>query len=145
MTAKVQIDTKDDIRRKQCSRCDRMNIYPLTMKDSRVYLSSILWQEYQGKFVCPKCFSRQQGCLRTEMYNIMTNSTSNIVTQKKCDLCGSNKTDIINKEGTLVFRWLRNPYRKGTWMCGKCCRRRYLKVCLRGLIRVRVLDAKERE
>ena len=57
-----------------------------------------------------------------------------------------NKTDIINKEGTLVFRWLRNPYRKDTWMCVRCYRRReYLKVRLRGLIPVRVRDAKERE
>ena len=56
MTTKVEIDTKHDVRRKQCSRCDRMNIYPLSMKDSRVYLYSILWQEYRGTLICPKCF-----------------------------------------------------------------------------------------
>lgn len=58
----------------------------------------------------------------------MTISTPNNINQKKCELCGSNRTDIINKEGTLVYRWPRNPYRKGTWMCGNCYRRRvYLK------------------
>jgi hypothetical protein len=50
----------------------------------------------------------------------MTISTSNNVNKKKCEICGSNRTDIINIAGALVFRWY--PYGKGTWMCGNCCR-----------------------
>jgi len=76
----------------------------------------------------------------------MTISTSNNVNQKKCGLCGSNKTDIINKEGNLVFRWLRNPYKKGTWMCGNCSRRRlYLKSRFRSLAQIRALYNKVRD
>jgi hypothetical protein len=41
----------------------------------------------------------------------MKNSTSNNLNEKKC---GSKKTDIINKEGTLVFSWQRDPFRNGT-------------------------------
>jgi hypothetical protein len=64
----------------------------------------------------------------------MTNSTSNNLNEKKCGRCGSKKTDIINKEGTLVFNWHRDP-RTGTTMCGNCHRKRgYLKARLRWLI-----------
>jgi hypothetical protein len=61
----------------------------------------------------------------------MKNSTSNNLNEKKC---GSKKTDIINKEGTLVFNWQRDPFRNGTTMCGKCYRKHdYLKARLRRL------------
>ena len=58
-----------------------------------------------------------------ERSNAMMNGTSTNLNGMKCGVCGSAKTDIINKEGTLVFNWLSNPYRKGTLICGNCNRR----------------------
>ena len=58
-----------------------------------------------------------------ERINAMTNNKSDNLSAKGCGYCDSKKTDIINKEGTLVFRWLRDPYRKGTWICGTSNRR----------------------
>jgi uncharacterized protein YlaI len=76
----------------------------------------------------------------------MKKSKSNYLSGKKCELCGSNKTDIINEKGTLVFNWLRNPFRKGTWMCGRCHRRaKYMNARLGALTRIRKLSRRERE
>jgi uncharacterized protein with PIN domain len=42
---------------------------------------------------------------------------------EKCLYCGSNKSDIAtNEERTKYPRWNRNPYERGTWICGKCYR-----------------------
>jgi hypothetical protein len=52
----------------------------------------------------------------------MMNNKSYNPNAKKCGHCGSQKTDIVNEDGTLVFKWLRDPNRKGTWICGNCKR-----------------------
>jgi hypothetical protein len=56
--------------------------------------------------------------------NPMMNGTSININEKKCEVCGSTKTDVIYNGGTLVFNWLSNPYRKGTLICVNCNRRR---------------------
>jgi hypothetical protein len=43
--------------------------------------------------------------------------------EKRCEYCGSLKTNIvINEEGTKYQKWMSNPYKEGTWICWKCCR-----------------------
>jgi hypothetical protein len=67
--------------------------------------------------------------------NAMMNVTSINLNEKKCGICGSAKTDIINKEGTLVFRRHRDPYKKNISMCGNCHRKRVYRKAR--LVRVR--------
>jgi hypothetical protein len=86
--------------------------------------------------VC-KVLCRHQSSLSEE--NAMLNNPSCNNDEKRCEYCGTNKTDVINKAGTLVFNWLSSPYRKGKWICGNCQRRRvFLKARLHGLVRVRM-------
>jgi predicted ATPase len=78
--------------------------------------------------------------------NVMMNGTSINLSEKKCGVCGSAKTDIINKEGTLVFNWLSNPYRKGTLICGNCNRRGTRQVArIAARIRDRIIKKKKGE
>jgi hypothetical protein len=42
---------------------------------------------------------------------------------KKCEYCGSVKTNVVlNEEGTNYQKWTSNPYKESTWICGKCYR-----------------------
>jgi hypothetical protein len=72
----------------------------------------------------------------------MINNPSTSIKVKRCECCGSAKTDIINNDGTLVFNWLSNPYRKGTLICGNCNRRR-LRQAARIAARIRNRIGKE--
>ncbi|MGC1131399.1 MAG: hypothetical protein WA941_01145 [Nitrososphaeraceae archaeon] len=56
MTTKTQVDTKQEVHRKQCSRCGRTSTYSLGMKGHWAHVSSFLWQEYEGMVICAKCF-----------------------------------------------------------------------------------------
>jgi hypothetical protein len=61
--------------------------------------------------------------MHKERSNEMRNSTPYNINEKKCGYCDSAKTDIIKKEGTLVFRWFRHPYEEGKSICGNCHRK----------------------
>jgi hypothetical protein len=75
----------------------------------------------------------------------MMNGTSINLNEKKCEVCGSAKTDIINNGRTLVFNWLNNPYREGTLICGNCNRRRMHRAArMAARVRDRIVR-KERE
>jgi hypothetical protein len=65
------------------------------------------------------------------------NSTPNNLSEMKCGCCGSKKTDIINKEGTLVFGWMRDPLRMDNTICGNCHRKRLYR--LGRFVRIRKL------
>jgi hypothetical protein len=54
MATALQVDTKQEVQRKQCSMCGRTTIYPVRMKEP--WASLILWQEYEGMVICAKCF-----------------------------------------------------------------------------------------
>lgn len=47
-------DTKEEVHRKQCFMCGRINTYTLRMKEPWAPL--ILWQEYGGGVICAKFF-----------------------------------------------------------------------------------------
>jgi hypothetical protein len=55
---KATIDnTKPETYRKQCTICGRTRTYLLRMKESRAYIPLILWQEYENRDICGKCFA----------------------------------------------------------------------------------------
>ncbi|MFZ0557149.1 MAG: hypothetical protein WAM26_17850 [Nitrososphaeraceae archaeon] len=115
-------DTKQVVHRKQCFMRGRISTCPLRMKEPWAFVSSILWQEYGGMVICAKCFvGTRAGLVRRE--NVMMNNPSSNPNEKKCEYCESDKTyTAVTKGQTPYSKWNNNPFKEGSWICGRCYR-----------------------
>jgi DNA mismatch endonuclease, patch repair protein len=60
---------------------------------------------------------------KRERVNAMINNPPSNSDERKCHYCGADKTYIaVTKIGTPYQKWNINPFKEGTWICGKCYR-----------------------